>query len=61
MTDDATEDKTVSETLLIDLSSPGDTLQDKSFPPPSSSTLLIKIDSRDKTDIDEEMDRSFAA
>ena len=50
-----------SEKLLIDLSSPGDTLQDKSFPHPANTPkLLIKIDSKD-ADFDEDMDNSFSA
>lgn len=50
-----------SEKLLIDLSSPGDTLQDKSFPfPANTPKLLIKIDSKD-TDWDADMDKSFSA
>ena len=57
--EDGTEGE--SEKLLIDLSSPGDTLQDKSFPfPANTPKLLIKIDSKD-TNFDEEMDESFSA
>ena len=43
------------ENLLIDLRSPGDTLEDKTL----TKTVLLRIDSRD-TEHEEDMDHSFA-